>query len=56
MFLEEFQIEENKITIYEKCYWAYYLSNYEPELFLPYNLTDNSKYFKTDFIEKTNKQ
>jgi hypothetical protein len=56
VFIEKFQIEENKITIYDKCYWAYYLSNYEPELFIIYSLTDNSKYFKTDFMEKTKKQ
>jgi hypothetical protein len=55
VYIDDFQIEENKITIYNKCYWAYYLSYYEPELFITYNLTDDSKYFKIDFIEKAKK-
>jgi len=56
VYLDEFLIKENTITFYDKCFWAYYLSDYEPELYLTYDLRDNSKYFKIDFIEMVTKK
>ncbi|MFZ4401215.1 MAG: hypothetical protein ACOYO1_14350 [Bacteroidales bacterium] len=50
--LEQFKVDENNLSFYISCFFAYYLSPYEPELFINFDFRNNFSLFRPEFLKQ----